>query len=82
MFAGHHWPRRAAFGPEHVDVDFAVRRRGERVGTQGFAGGPYAITRSPETGSWLAARFQGQGVGTRMRQAICALLFDISVRPR
>lgn len=75
-FASYHWSRRAAFDPGHVDVDLAVRRAGTLVGVQGFAGGPYAITRSAETGSWLARRFQGQGVGTRMRQAVCGFLFD------
>lgn len=75
-FAAYHWSQRAAFGPDHVSVDLAVRRDGELVGTQGFAGGSYAITRTAETGSWLARRFQGQGIGTRMRQAVCALLFD------
>lgn len=76
MFAGYHWSQRAAFSRAHVSIDFAVRREGELVGTQGFAGGAYAITRSAETGSWLAQRFQGQGVGTRMRQAVCGFLFD------
>lgn len=76
MFAGYHWSQRAAFAADHVSVDLAVRRGGELVGTQGFAGGSYAITRSAETGSWLARRFQGQGIGTRMRQAVCAFLFD------
>lgn len=75
-FAGYHWSQRAAFSAEHVDVDLAVRRDGELVGAQGFAGGPYAVTRSAETGSWLARRFQGQGIGTRMRQTICAFLVD------
>ncbi|MBB3326326.1 GNAT family N-acetyltransferase [Microlunatus antarcticus] len=76
MFAAHHWSERAAFSADHVSVDLAVRRGGELVGTQGFAGGAYAITRTAETGSWLAQRFQGQGIGTRMRQAVCTLLFD------
>ncbi|HEY0240360.1 MAG TPA: GNAT family N-acetyltransferase [Friedmanniella sp.] len=76
MFAGYHWSQRAAFAADHVSVDLAVRRAGELVGTQGFAGGPYAITRTAETGSWLAQRFQGQGIGTRMRQAVCTFLFD------
>jgi len=75
-FATHHWSERAAFSSDHVSVDLAVRRGGELVGTQGFAGGAYAITRTAETGSWLALRFQGQGIGTRMRQAVCAFLFD------
>ncbi len=29
-----------------------------------------------ETGSWLGRRFQGHGIGTRMRQAMCTLAFD------
>ena len=75
-FAAHHWSERAAFGPDHVSVDLAVRVSGELVGTQGFAGGSYAITRTAETGSWLARRHQGRGTGTRMRQAVCTLLLD------
>jgi RimJ/RimL family protein N-acetyltransferase len=76
VFAAYHWSERAAFAPDHVKVDLAVRLDGELVGTQGFDGGAYAITRSAETGSWLARRFQGRGTGTRMRQALCAFLFD------
>ena len=75
-FAAHHWSERAAFGPDHVSVDLAVRVDGELVGTQGFAGGPFGITRTAETGSWLAQRHQGRGIGTRMRQAVCTLLLD------
>ena len=29
-----------------------------------------------QTGSWLARRFHGQGIGTRMRTAMCILAFD------
>ncbi|SER27181.1 GNAT family N-acetyltransferase [Microlunatus flavus] len=75
-FAAHHWAERAAFGPDHVSVDLAVRVDGELVGTQGFAGGAYAVTRTALTGSWLARRHQGRGIGTRMRRAVCTLLVD------
>jgi hypothetical protein len=34
------------------------------------------ITRTAETGSWLSRRFQGKGIGTAMRQVICAFAFD------
>lgn len=34
------------------------------------------MTRTLETGSWLARRFHGQGIGTVMRRAICAFAFD------
>ena len=29
-----------------------------------------------ETGSWLGLAHQGRGIGTRMRQAVCAYAFD------
>jgi len=34
------------------------------------------VTRTTETGSWLARRFQGRGIGTAMRQIIAAFAFD------
>jgi RimJ/RimL family protein N-acetyltransferase len=34
------------------------------------------VTRTGETGSWLGRAYQGRGIGTRMRQAMCVLLFD------
>ncbi len=76
QFAAYHWSNRASFSPADVRLDLAVRRDGELVGAQGFTAKDYAVTRTAETGSWLARRFQGQGIGTRMRQAVCALLVD------
>jgi RimJ/RimL family protein N-acetyltransferase len=75
-YAQHYWAERAAFSAEHFNLDFAVRRGGELIGVQGFAGRDYPVVRTVETGSWLVAAVQGQGLGTRMRQAICAFLFD------
>jgi hypothetical protein len=43
---------------------------------QGFSATDYLVVRTGETGSWLGSRFQGKGIGTAMRQAMCALLFD------
>src|SRR6185437_12442299 len=34
------------------------------------------VKRTTETGSWLGRRFQGHGIGTAMRQVICAFIFD------
>lgn len=34
------------------------------------------MTHTGETGSWLGRAYQGRGIGTLIRQAICALLFD------
>lgn len=43
---------------------------------QGFATQDYLVTRTGETGSWLGQKYQGRGIGTQMRQAICAFRFD------
>jgi RimJ/RimL family protein N-acetyltransferase len=67
---------RAECTPEQFMLDFSVRVDGELVGTQGFSTKDFAITRTGETGSWLGQRFQGRGIGTRMRQAVCAFAFD------
>jgi RimJ/RimL family protein N-acetyltransferase len=67
---------RANFTPEKFDLLFAVRIGGELVGTQGLHTSHFAVTRTGETGSWLGLSYQRQGIGTRMRRAICAFAFD------
>jgi RimJ/RimL family protein N-acetyltransferase len=67
---------RANFTPENFDLLFAVRIGGELVGTQALHTSDFAVTRTGETGSWLGRAFQGRGIGTRMRRAICAFAFD------
>ena len=74
--AAYYWSTRASFSPQEWTLDLAVRVDGELVGVQGVYTKDYLVVRSGTTGSWLARRFQGQGIGTAMRQAICALLFD------
>ncbi|MET0693758.1 MAG: GNAT family protein [Propionibacteriaceae bacterium] len=67
---------RASFTPEKFTLQFAVRVGGELMGTQGISTEDFSVTRTGETGSWLSRRFQGRGVGTRMRRAVCAFAFD------
>lgn len=74
--AAYYWRARAEFDPERWLLDLVVRVDGEIVGVQGCSGRDYLVVRSAETGSWLGRRFQGQGIGTAMRRAVCALLFD------
>ena len=74
--AQYHWGKRASFSPAQWSADFAVFYERELVGAQGFATKDYLVTRAGETGSWLNRRFQGRGIGTAMRQVICAFLFD------
>lgn len=74
--AKYQWKLRAEFSPEDWNAAFAVFWDGELVGCQGIATKDYLITRTGETGSWLGRRFQGRGIGTAMRQVICAFAFD------
>ena len=74
--AQYHWGKRASFSPAQWNADFAVFYDGELVGSQGFSTKDYLIIRGGETGSWLGRRFQGRGIGTAMRQVICAFIFD------
>lgn len=72
----YHWRSRAAFRPESWSLHLGVWLDGTLVGTQAFETDDYLVTRTGETGSWLGRRFQGRGIGTAMRQAICAFVFD------
>ena len=75
-FAQNHWSIRAAFSPGAWSLDLAAAWDGVVVGTQGFRTTDYLVSRTGETGSWLGSAYQGRGIGTRMRQAMCALPFD------
>jgi len=74
--AQYHWGKRASFSPAEWTADLAVYYDGELVGCQGFTTKDYLVTRGGETGSWLGRRFQGRGIGTAMRQVMCAFIFD------
>lgn len=74
--AQFHWGQRARFSPARWGADFAVFYDGELVGSQGISTEDYLITRTGETGSWLGRRYQGKGIGTAMRQVICAFAID------
>jgi RimJ/RimL family protein N-acetyltransferase len=74
--AAYYWRTRAELAPASWTVDFVVRWHGEIVGVQGLITKDYPVTRSCETGSWLGLAHQGKGIGTLMRQTICAFAFD------
>jgi RimJ/RimL family protein N-acetyltransferase len=74
--AQYHWGQRAKFSPAKWSADLAVFWNGELVGSQGFSTENYLITKAGETGSWLGREYQGRGIGTAMRQVICAFIFD------
>ncbi|SED41308.1 Protein N-acetyltransferase, RimJ/RimL family [Nocardioides exalbidus] len=74
--AAYHWGKRSTFSPDDFALDLAVLLDGRVVGAQGVAASNFPVTRTGETGSWLGREFQGRGLGTEMRRAFCALLFD------
>jgi RimJ/RimL family protein N-acetyltransferase len=75
-YVQYQWGVRAAWKPSKWNLEFAVEHEGRIVGCQGFFTEEYLITRTGETGSWLGRQYHGQGIGTAMRQAICAFIFD------
>ncbi len=75
-FAQYHWQGRASWSREKWELNLGVWRDGVLIGVQGVATEHFLVTRTGETGSWLGREHQGQGVGTAMRQMICAFLFD------
>ena len=76
MFTQYHWGVRSSFTPEHWALELAVEHEGRIVGVQAFATHAYPVTRTGETGSWLGLPHHGRGIGTMMRQTICAFIFD------
>lgn len=75
-FAQYHWRSRASFSAKEWCLDLAVLWEGQLAGCQGFSAKSFPVTRTGETGSWLGRAFQGRGIGTAMRQAICAFVID------
>lgn len=75
-FGQYHWRSRAEFSPSSWDLNLAVLHRGQVVGVQGVGTADFLVTRTGETGSWLGLAHQGKGLGTAMRQVMCAFLFD------
>lgn len=74
--ARYHWQARADFSADAWVLHLGVWYAEELVGTQALETHDYLVTRTGETGSWLGSRHQGRGIGTAMRQLICAFAFD------
>jgi RimJ/RimL family protein N-acetyltransferase len=74
--AVHYWTSRAANTVDKWSLELLVRHEDRVVGIQAFETTHYLVTRTGETGSWLALHEQGRGIGTLMRQTMCAFVFD------
>lgn len=73
---GRYWKYRATLGADEWALPLVARWNGRVVGVQGAEAARYPVLRTPDTFSWLVRDEQGRGIGTLMRQAICALFFD------
>jgi RimJ/RimL family protein N-acetyltransferase len=74
--AKYYWGKRTEFSPATWSADMATFWEGNLVGAQGIFSSNFLVTKTAETGSWLGRGFQGRGIGTAMRQVICAFGFD------
>lgn len=71
-----YWTARASMTTKSWNLQLAVFVDGEPVGVQDVIGNQFVNTRMVKTGSWLAMRHHGVGIGTEMREAVLALAFD------
>lgn len=71
----HYWGCLAAWSAADWRLPLTVFADGEPVGMQHLTGRDFPVVRQVESGSWLAARFQGRGYGTEMRAAVLDLAF-------
>lgn len=71
----HAWSHRASLTRGEWTLPFAVCLEGEPVGVQAIQAKRFAVTGTIETGSWLARRVHGRGIGTEMRAAVLHLAF-------
>lgn len=74
-FLRYHWGRRAATSPESWVLAFAVVLDDEVVGSQAVHTTNFPVIREVHTGSYLARRAQGRGVGKRIRAIVLELSF-------
>jgi RimJ/RimL family protein N-acetyltransferase len=72
-FIRFHLTQRKEWRPDNWHLLLGVWAEGELAGTQAAE---LTAPGTAETGSWIGLRFQRRGIGTEMRAAMLALLFD------
>jgi RimJ/RimL family protein N-acetyltransferase len=72
----YHWSCLGSWRPDKWELNLVVVVDGAVVGTQGLSATDFGLLREVGTGSWLGREHQGQGIGTAMRAAALALVFD------
>jgi len=66
----------AGLDPDRWSLPFVAVHDGRVIGKQDLAAKQYNLTREATTASWLGQSHHGRGLGTEMRAAVLALLFD------
>ena len=74
-FVEHHVSALRDWQPDAWTLNLVAFRAGRPVGTQALRGRDFAVQRTVDTGSWLGAAWQGDGLGTEMRAAVLQLAF-------
>lgn len=76
--AQHRWEHRARLRANNWTLDFIARdaETQELVGVVDLSAENFAAAREVQTASWVLHRFQGQGYGTLIRQAVAEFSFS------
>ena len=75
-FVQFHWKTRTEWTTPNFELPFAVILEGKPIGVQGVTVENFPGTHHVLTGSWLGAKYQGNGLGKEARCAVLALVFD------
>ncbi|OFT62301.1 GNAT family N-acetyltransferase [Corynebacterium sp. HMSC05E07] len=70
------WAHRAQMSPEEWSLDFGVHLDGEVIGSVDLRAQNFPDNHEVETGSWIYRRFQGRGIGTKIRHAAAVFCFE------
>lgn len=73
----HHCSKKAGWKPEDWSLPLVALLDGRPIGCQDIFAKRFPISRHALTGSWMGYKFQGQGLGTEMRQAVAWLAFEV-----
>ena len=75
ILAQGYWRQMGLWSPHDWALPFAVRHRGELIGTQTLEGPDWTSERTVDSASWLVPSARGKGLGKQMRAAVLELAF-------
>lgn len=75
VLAQGYWRQLGLWSPHDWALPFAVRHRGELIGTQTLEGPDWTAERTVDSSSWLTVAARGKGLGKQMRSAVLELAF-------